>query len=89
MLLRLTVSPAKLAVMEWVTPPFSVDVVNTATPLEFNAPVPREVDPSKKVIGPVGDPVAPDNVAVKVTASEATDGFRLDCKATEVPFFTV
>jgi hypothetical protein len=70
-------------------PPLNVEIEKVATPLAFKGAVPRTVDPLEKVMGPVGDPVAPDKVAVKVTLTDGLDGLRLDCKATKVPFFTV
>ena len=54
--------------IDW-DPAASVVVLKVATPLAFNAPVPRLVDPSRKVTVPVGTPL-PDwgvTVAVNVT----------------------
>jgi hypothetical protein len=55
-------------VIDW-DPAASVVVLKVATPLAFSGPVPRLVDPSRKVTVPVGTPL-PDwgvTVAVNVT----------------------
>jgi hypothetical protein len=56
-------------------------VVKVATPLPFNAPVPRLAVPFRKVTVPVGVPALPLTVAVKVTlapaATEAAEVVRV------------
>jgi hypothetical protein len=75
--------PEYLAVTECV-PTASVDVVKVATPLPFNAPVPRVVVPSRKVTIPVGVPEVLDRiVAVNVS------GAPLDAEAEELTITAV
>jgi len=52
-----------------------VDVVNVATPLPFNVPVPSVAAPSANVALPVGVPEVPDTVAVNVTDWPTSAGF--------------
>jgi hypothetical protein len=75
--------PEYLAVRECV-PTASVDVVKVATPLPFNAPVPRVVVPSRNVTIPVGVPEVLDRiVAVNVS------GAPLDAEAAELTITAV
>jgi hypothetical protein len=73
-------------VIVWL-PRESVVVVNVATPLAFSVtgPVPSAVVPFRKLMVPVGIPVAgatAETVAVKVTAWPSDDGFRDDVSPT-------
>jgi len=56
-------------------PTASADVENAAMPPGSRVAVPRVVLPSRKVTVPVGVPVVPVTVAVKVTESPKVDGF--------------
>ena len=61
-------------------PTAKVDVLNVATPLPFNVPLPSVVEPFLKVMVPDGVPEEPVTVAVKVTDCPKTDGFTEDVK---------
>jgi hypothetical protein len=61
--------------------------VNVATPLAFSVtgPVPSAAVPFRKLMVPVGIPVAgatAETVAVKVTAWPSDEGFKLDVSST-------
>ena len=60
-------SPPYVAVME-CGPTERAEAVSDAVPAALSAPVPSSVAPSKNATCPVGVPLAPLTVAVKVTA---------------------
>jgi hypothetical protein len=77
-------SPPYCAVSECV-PAVNAEVAKVATPLLFKDPVPSAVAPSKKVIVPVGVPVADAvTVAVSVTVAPGTEGFTSAVSAVAV-----
>ena len=67
-------SPPYSAVMLYAFPTAKEEVLNVATPLPFNVPVPSVVEPFLKVMVPDGVPKEPVTKAVKVIDSPKTDG---------------